>query len=262
MSNNLFFGNLYKNTANYFDYDSRDIVKDDLDFYAEYATKTKGDILELACGTGRVSFFLCQKTQRHLHCLDLSEAMLSKMKTKLQTVYPNLQSKISIYKGDMSNFQFDFQFEYIIIPWRALQCLPEKELAITCLKCVKSHLTDNGIFIFDIFNPINYDKNWLGKESVSYDIQHKRKRIIRSTINHYFDNSKKYIQYISKYRIIESGKENVLEDTITMKYYDYDDIRGILDSLNFRIKEEYGYYNKISIKKGGSGEMIFVCTKI
>ncbi|MDR2436930.1 MAG: class I SAM-dependent methyltransferase [Endomicrobium sp.] len=260
MSNNLFSDNLYENTANYFDYDPRDIVKDDLDFYAEYATKTKGDILELTCGTGRVSFSLCQKTQRHLHCLDLSKTMLSKMKTKLQTLYPNLQSKINIYKGNISNFQFDFQFEYIIIPWRGLQVLPEEELAINCLKCVKSHLTDNGIFIFDIFNPAGYDRNWLGKELVSYDVTDKEKRIIRSTINHYFDNNKKYIQYISKYRIIENGKEYVLEDMFTLKYYEYDEIRDILDSLNFKIKEEYGYYNKTSIKKGS--EMIFICTKI
>jgi SAM-dependent methyltransferase len=260
MNKIMLSGNLCGNTSKYYDYDSRDLVKDDLDFYTEYATKTRGDILELTCGTGRVSFFLCQKTQRHLHCLDLSKAMLSEMKTKLQTLYPNLQSKINIYKGDMSNFQFDFQFEYIIIPWRALQCLPEKKLAINCLKCVKSNLKDNGIFIFAIFNPINYDKNWLGKELVSYDITDKGKRIIRSTINHYFDNNKKYIQYISKYRIIENGKEDLLvEDIITLKYYEYDEIRDILDSLNFKIKEEYGYYDKTPIKKGS--EMIFVCTK-
>jgi hypothetical protein len=64
--NSCLFGNLYVNTASYYDYDIRSIVKDDLDFYVEYASKTKGEILELASGTGRVSCYLAQKTCRHL----------------------------------------------------------------------------------------------------------------------------------------------------------------------------------------------------
>jgi hypothetical protein len=59
-------GNLYSNTADYYDYDNWEIIKDDLGFYAEYANKTKGPILELASGTGRVSLHVAGKTGRRL----------------------------------------------------------------------------------------------------------------------------------------------------------------------------------------------------
>jgi hypothetical protein len=45
-----------------------------------------------------------------------------------------------------------------------------------------------------------------------------------------------------------------------VKYYEYNEIVEILKSLHFKIKEEYGYYDKSPIKLG-EGEMIFVCTK-
>ena len=62
-------GNLYRNTAGFYDYDNREIIKDDLDFYVEYANLTTGPILELASGTGRVSLYVAEKTERSLECV-------------------------------------------------------------------------------------------------------------------------------------------------------------------------------------------------
>jgi len=256
---NYLSGNLYRNTADFYDYDNREIIKDDLDFYVEYANKTKGPILELASGTGRVSFYVAEKTGRILECIELSEQMLERFRDKLKKSNKQSQENIHIRNGDMSNFNLDQKFEYIMIPWRALQWLPVKEKTIECLNCVYKHLTDNGIFIFDIFKPRTYDEKWLGKEDISYDIIDGDKRVIRSTINHYADTEKKYIQYKNKIRILENGEERVKEDLLTIKYYEYNDIVDILKELKFKIKEEYGYYDKRAIKDGE--EMIFVCTK-
>jgi ubiquinone/menaquinone biosynthesis C-methylase UbiE len=256
---NYLTGNLYTNTAGYYDYDNRDIIKDDLDFYAEYASRAQGTVLELASGTGRVSLYVAEKTGRHIQCIEYSESMLERFRQKLQTTHRHLKEKINIRGGDMSCFSLGQTFECIIIPWRALQWLPEKEQTLDCLKCVYEHLSENGIFVFDIFKPRIYDEKWLGKEDVSYDITDGNKRIIRSTVNYYADTVKKYIRYKNRIRIVENGKEEVKEDLLTIKYYGYDDITGILKELGFNVVEEYGYYDKRAIKDGE--EMIFVCKK-
>jgi len=256
---NQLSGNLYHNTAVFYDYDNREIIKDDLDFYVEFANQTKGPILELASGTGRVSLYVAEKTGRILECIELSEYMLEKFWDKLKKSHKQLQENIHIHNEDMSNFNLDQKFEYIMIPWRALQWLPVQEKTIDCLKCVYKHLSDNGIFVFDIFKPRIYDDKWLGKEDISYDIVDGNKRIIRSTINYHADTVKKYIQYKNKILILENGIESAKEDLLTIKYYEYNDIVDILKKLKFRIKEEFGYYDKRSIKDGE--EMIFVCTK-
>jgi len=256
---NYLSGNLYDNTSDFYDYDNREIIKDDLDFYVGYANRTKGPILELASGTGRVSFYLAEKTGRMIECIELSENMLKRFSCKLKESDKKLRENIHINKADMSNFNIGRKFEYIIIQWRALQFLPVRKKTVECLNCVYNHLTDNGIFVFDIFKPRVYDEKWLGKEDISYDIIDGNKRIVRSTINHYADTVKKYIQYKSKVRISENGIESIKEDLLTLKYYEYNDIVDILTGLKFNIKEEYGYYDKRRINDGE--EMIFVCTK-
>jgi len=257
--NNYLKGNLYTNTADYYDYDNRDIIKDDLDFYAEYAKKTKGPVLELGSGTGRVSLYLAGEMRRMIECIELSRPMIDRFKKKLESDYKNLRQYINIHCGDMEKFELGREFEYIIIPWRALQYLPEQEQTIACLKCVHKHLSKNGLFIFDIFKPRTYDAKWVGQEVVSYDIMDNAKRIIRSTVNCYANTVKKNIWYMNKIRVIENGREDIKEDMLTYKYYDRDDITEILKSLNFRINEEFGYYDKRTIKDGD--EMIFVCSK-
>jgi ubiquinone/menaquinone biosynthesis C-methylase UbiE len=252
-------GNLYKNTADHYDYDNRKIIKDDLDFYVEYANKTNGPILELGSGTGRVSLQVAEKTNRQIQCVDLSEYMLERLKHKLKTTHQHLQDKINIHIGDMSCFDFGKKFEFIIIPWRALQWLPVQEKTQECLNCVFEHLSDNGLFIFDIFKPGIYDEKWLGKEVISYDITDGNRKIVRSTINHFADTGKKYIQYKNKIKILEDEKETIKEDMLTIKYYEYKDIVNILKSVGFKIKEEYGYYDKRAIADGD--EMIFICSK-
>jgi len=256
---NYLSGNLYNNTADFYDYDNRELIKDDLDFYVEYANRTSGPILELASGTGRVSLYVAEKTGRVLECIELSEQMLERFSDKLKGSHKNLLENIHIHKGDMSNFDLGQKFEFIMIPWRSLQVLPVREKTVDCLSCVYRHLADDGIFVFEIFKPRVYDEKWLGKEDITYDIVDGNKRIIRSTVNHYADTVKKYIQYKNKIRILENGVERLKEDLLTLKYYEYDDIVDILKGLKFKIKEEYGYYDKRSVKDGE--EMIFVCSK-
>ena len=230
-----------------------------MDFYVEYANKTKGTILELASGTERVSLYVAEKTGRKLECIELSEKMVERFNRKLQTTHKHLQNIINIHIGDMSDFKFNEQFEFIMIPWRALQYLPKQEQTLKCLSCVYEHLTDNGIFVFDIFKPRIYDEKWLGREDFSYDVTVDGKRFIRSTVNHYADTVKKIIQYKSKYRIIDGVDEIITDDLLTYKYYEHDEIVRILLSLNFKVRGEYGYYDKRSINDGD--EMIFVCEK-
>lgn len=50
--------NLYEGVAKYYDIEESEYQQEDMDFYIEYAQKCKGNILELGCGTGRVSLRL------------------------------------------------------------------------------------------------------------------------------------------------------------------------------------------------------------
>ncbi|MCG2760060.1 MAG: bifunctional GNAT family N-acetyltransferase/class I SAM-dependent methyltransferase, partial [Candidatus Delongbacteria bacterium] len=75
--------NKYIETANLYDYDVRNTAKDDIDFYFEYANKANGDILELGCGTGRLTIPFA-KENFNIWGLDLSCPMLEVIRSKIE----------------------------------------------------------------------------------------------------------------------------------------------------------------------------------
>ncbi|MGB3479056.1 MAG: class I SAM-dependent methyltransferase [bacterium] len=78
----LFIGEaVFDRIARFYDYEQGDFVKD-IPFYVEYAKKCGGDVLELACGTGRVLIPIAQKSMK-IAGLDISKEMLNIARKKL-----------------------------------------------------------------------------------------------------------------------------------------------------------------------------------
>ena len=95
--------NQYINTAKLYDLDQRDNLIADIPFYLKYAKKQNGKILELGCGTGRVSIELA-KNGYFVTGLDLSESMLEIYKNKLNNLSKNIIEKINLINGNMAEF--------------------------------------------------------------------------------------------------------------------------------------------------------------
>jgi 2-polyprenyl-3-methyl-5-hydroxy-6-metoxy-1,4-benzoquinol methylase len=143
--------NRYVNSANLYDLDQRDNVAD-IPFYTEYAKRQNGNILDLGCGTGRVSIELA-KLGYFVTGLDLSEQMLEIYKNKINDLPEKIQEKIEIITGNMAEFKMDTKYSLIIAPFRAFQALTKENDIQNCLKCIKDHLDGNGIFIINVFRP-------------------------------------------------------------------------------------------------------------
>ena len=254
--------NLYDNTAFLYDLDNRDIVKADIPFLIEYGEKVSGDILELACGTGRVSIELACSLQKNIYAMDLSKTMLERFYIKAERLPPDAKKRLNILYGDMSQFSLPQKFGMIFIPFRSFQVLTTEDGASNCLKCVYDHLNDDGIFILHVFKVLQpYDQSWVGHISHTYDVVDPvtAKRVRRSTENKTFDIESQVIQYLTQYRVNTDEHEEYIEDLVAIKYYYYEQIRNLLDAHGFIVEDEYGYYDKRAVSEGE--EMIFVCSK-
>ena len=136
----------YRDTARFFD----DFVeRPDEDLYLEFAKRFGSPILELACGTGRITLMLAQAGYE-ITGVELSPEMLEIAQEKLRQLPEDVQSKVSLNQGDITNFQLDKKFAMVIIPW-SFKFLLTTEDQLACLRQVREHLTDDGVFILDLY---------------------------------------------------------------------------------------------------------------
>ncbi|HLP49109.1 MAG TPA: class I SAM-dependent methyltransferase, partial [Candidatus Kapabacteria bacterium] len=96
--------NTYLNDARFYDLDPRELLKTDIPFYLKYAAKIGGDILELACGSGRITIPLAE-AGHNVWGLEFSETMLEQFRKKMTHLSKKTSTKIQLIQGDMSHFK-------------------------------------------------------------------------------------------------------------------------------------------------------------
>jgi ubiquinone/menaquinone biosynthesis C-methylase UbiE len=109
--------NLYGNSAKLYDADNRPIFSADIPFYLERAKKRDGKILELACGTGRITIPMAE-AGIHIWGLDYSRSMLEVLKEKAGRLPLTAQKNLHAVFGDMTDFSLPERFKLIFIPFR------------------------------------------------------------------------------------------------------------------------------------------------
>jgi SAM-dependent methyltransferase len=97
-------------------------------------------LLELGCGTGAVLHGL--SAVGSLAGMDISPNMLDIARARL----PGIQ----FIQGDISSFDLGRRFDVIVCTYDVLNHLPEFNRWISCFACTRKHLTEGGLFIFDI----------------------------------------------------------------------------------------------------------------
>jgi ubiquinone/menaquinone biosynthesis C-methylase UbiE len=255
--------NKYQQTSHLYDLDERGIVKDDIPFYIEYAKQTGGPILEVACGTGRVTLPLA-RAGYSITGFDLSTNMLSQLRSKLQAEQEVTKGRVEIFQADMTNFHFGKRFPLILIPFRAFQLLIDNKQQVDCLVRIKDHLTEDGIFIMNVFKPYSIlDESWVRPEVEDWSILDPKTglKVRRTHIRRKIDITKQVTYPELKYYVEDDeGKENCFVEKLAMKYYYEEQLRNLLIRNGFIINDQFGYYDKRSIDDGP--ELIFVCKKM
>ena len=129
-----------------------DLFTDDSDipFYIQHAEKMGSPILDVAAGTGRVSLALAREGFEVV-ALDCSASMLADFSRKLQQVPLSVSRRITLIQANMEQFKLKQRFSLIIIPHSFSHAMTT-EAQLACLRCVRQHMSENGLFILDLYN--------------------------------------------------------------------------------------------------------------
>src|SRR4030067_2512004 len=132
-------------------YDSDHDMPNDIPFYQARIPTPAASILELGCGTGRVTLALVPHCS-YIHGLDLSPAMLTICREKLAKA--DLPSgRVRVEEGDIANFDLARSFDLIIAPFRVLQNLDTDAQVDGLFECIRRHLAPGGSCILNVFRP-------------------------------------------------------------------------------------------------------------
>lgn len=100
----------------------------------------KLDLLDIGCGTGSLTSLLTSIGT--VTGMDLSSDMLS--------IAANKSNQVTWLEGDMTDFTLNKTFNVITIFCDSLNYLPDDEEVLDTFNCVYNHLSDSGVFIFDV----------------------------------------------------------------------------------------------------------------
>ena len=243
----------------------------DVPFYSEYAKQVcgvngeKGEILELGCGTGRVAYALAKEGFR-VTGLDLSQQMLEIFETKLLNAaeeYPELAKRTIIIHGNMADFSIERWFALITAPFRAFQSVTSQKDIEGTLSCVREHLTEDGLFIVNVFNPNNnpLDKDWCRPEVFVDEIVDEQTgvRVERYECRERIDPANQIIYPYLAYNVTyPDSRTDRLVEHLQLKYYYSPQLRKEVEKSGLEVVSEFSWYDK---QPPGGREIILVCKK-
>ncbi len=116
--------------APFYDWENaRTLGRRDVPFWRNLAVHADGPVLELGCGTGRISLPL-GRAGVTLVGIDRSEAMLARARTRVRRA--RMAGRVELVRGDIRRLPFRNPFAMIMAPYGVLQSLlRERDLAET-----------------------------------------------------------------------------------------------------------------------------------
>ena len=123
-------------------------ITDDIPLYVTLARRYGGPILELACGTGRVTVPLAREGFT-VTGLDVSKPMLERARAKARKAGVTIDWQ----EADCRSFRLGRLYGLVLFPFNSIAHLHDIESIQKCFECVRGHLAPSGRFVIDIFNP-------------------------------------------------------------------------------------------------------------
>ncbi|MBP2232835.1 SAM-dependent methyltransferase [Azospirillum agricola] len=125
----------------------------DVAFYTEQAVASGGPVLEIGCGTGRLTIPLA-RAGVEVRAVDVSEAMLARLRDRLAREAPEVRARVHVVRQNASTLDLPgCAAKLAILPFNVLMLIPDAEETRHALRAAARHLAPGGLFALDVMNP-------------------------------------------------------------------------------------------------------------
>jgi SAM-dependent methyltransferase len=249
--------------ARYFDADYVDYT-DDLPIIQAYAHRTRGPLLELGCGTGRLLIPLA-KAGYEITGVDLSPAMLGIVRQRAEAA--GVAGKVTPVEGDFTSVALPGKqmgrYRLAFIVMNTFLHLLTQEAQLDALRHWHTALAPGGLLLIDVFAPdvnelagltgcVEFDKSWRDVATGATVM----KQAIRTV-----DQAEQLMHVIMFYD--ELSAEGTLRRTVVpfdLRYLWRFEAELLLTHAGFAIEEIYGDWD-LSPFDSASERLILVARK-
>jgi SAM-dependent methyltransferase len=125
---------------------------DDVAFFGGLAAAADGPVLELGCGTGRVTVPLAE-AGISIVGLDRSRPMLDVAERRRRSLPSHVRRRLRFVEGDMRAFRLGRRFGLVFAAFRVFMALPDPASQRAALSTIRRHVRPGGMLAIDTFDP-------------------------------------------------------------------------------------------------------------
>ncbi|HCT30178.1 MAG TPA: hypothetical protein DIW31_05480 [Bacteroidales bacterium] len=230
----------------------------DIPFFLKETENVKGEILELMCGTGRVSIPLLE-AGRAMTCVDYSKGMLDVFNKKIKAKNYN----VDLVQMDATTLDLKKKFPLIFLPFHSITEILSAELQYKALKAISMHLNKGGTFILTLQNPKTRLKLADGVTRIMSKISIcQNRQMIISYMNQY-NQLEGIVSGFQFYEIFDSSNTMIEKRFLEIAFKPISDLelQGMIKDLELDIIEIYGDYSYSQFDEDTSNFMIYKMIK-
>ncbi|MDX8367080.1 class I SAM-dependent methyltransferase [Cytobacillus sp. IB215665] len=254
--NNIFEDNMEKyRDPEYYDLQFEHYMKD-LPLLLEWAEKQQGTIVDLACGTGRITIPLAKRGFSMIG-IDINEGMLKRAKEKTNDTKFSIQWMMQ----DCTKLSLENNSSFMYMTGNSFQHFLTNDSQDQLLTSVHSNLSKQGIFIFGTRYP--NVREWDDKAEKKTTYIDKRNRSVVEYRSESYHSLTQVLHCKSRREIInnDGGVITTEKDSISLRFVFPLEMERLLNQHGFTIIDEYGSWDQTPLNES-SQEMIYVCKKV
>jgi len=258
-------------------YDIEDDSDTGIAFYAALAQETGGPVLEIACGTGRVSIPIA-RLGFEVTGIDITPGMLERARSKSAGLPTRW------VEGDARTFELGERFRLIFLTGNAFQAFLTRTDQEALLERARTHLHEEGLFAFETRNPRWARLNPTGQEALRepphpdgngtfafLETRHEEDdfpgyidangREVHVSRTQVYDHVSQILNWTTYRRRRDGDQEQTSITRIALRYTFPQELEALLQYNGFVIARRYGDWN-LEPLTAASPSIIVVCRKL
>ena len=251
----------FDDLAQFYDLDHADVT-DDVEMYGHFALQTGSPILELGCGTGRITLPLA-RSGHDVTAVDISPAMLDALRAKLPREKPDTAARVTLVQADMRRLSLEGRFALAFCPLNTFMHMLTRADQLATLKAASRHLSPGGVFVVDVVSPYMFLLVTAGE---SLTLQRELRdaatgRTVHKFITARFDHANQIQHMVLIYdELAEDRTVRRSALPVDLRYFFRFEMELLLERAGFSVEDVYGTTD-LEPYGVASDRMIFVARK-